>query len=184
MRPTGSLGASERRREASKRAGEPSGAITPGKGLEQGLHTITTTYLALAAVTPMASMLAVVVERAGRCCGVWAEKEGEGESVLRMMTRRTTDGKAGLLAKARPTKASSIEARQHSGAGTKTEYTHALQGTGREGGNSKTREHRFFSSPVIAAAASRRRRQESVLKGLQHENMRMNQTTLEHIFVN
>jgi hypothetical protein len=138
MRPTGSLGASERRREASKRAGEPSGAITPGKGLEQGLHTITTTYLALAAVTPMASMLAVVVERAGRCCGVWAEKEGEGESVLRMMTRRTTDGKAGLLAKARPTKASSIEARQHSGAGTKTEYTHALQGTGREGGNSKT----------------------------------------------
>ena len=146
MTPTGSLGASERRGEASKRAGEPPGAITPGKGVDN-LHMITTTYLSLAAVTPMASMLAVVVERAGRCCGVWAEKEGEGESVLRMMTRRRTDGKAGLLAKARPTKASSIEARQHSGAGTKTEYTHALQGTGREGGNSKTSEHRFFSSP-------------------------------------
>jgi hypothetical protein len=33
---------------------------------------ISTTYLALAAVTSMPSMLAVVVERAGRCCGVWA----------------------------------------------------------------------------------------------------------------
>lgn len=71
MRPTGNLSASERRGEASKRAGEPSGAIAPRKGLERGLHTITTTYLALAAVTSMPSMLAVVVERAGRAvlCG-------------------------------------------------------------------------------------------------------------------
>jgi len=60
MRPTGSLGASEKRREASERAREPPGAITPGKGLEHGLHMITTTYLALA-VTSMASMLAVAV---------------------------------------------------------------------------------------------------------------------------
>jgi len=64
MRPTGSLGASERRREASKRAGEPPGAITPGKGLEHGLHTSTTTYLARAATTSMLSMLAAVVGRA------------------------------------------------------------------------------------------------------------------------
>jgi hypothetical protein len=43
-------------------------------------------------------------------------------------------GSPGLLAKARPTKASSIEARQYSGADTRVECTHALQGTGREGG--------------------------------------------------
>jgi hypothetical protein len=42
-------------------------------------------------------------------------------------------GRPCLLVKARPTTASSIEARQHSGADTKTEYTHALQDTGREG---------------------------------------------------
>ena len=64
MRPTGSLGASEKRREASKRAGGPPGAIALGKGVEHGLHTSTTTYLALAATTSMPSMLAAVVERA------------------------------------------------------------------------------------------------------------------------
>ena len=56
-------------------------------------------------------------------------------------------GRPGLLAKARPTTASSIEARQHSGTDTRVEYTHVLQGTGEQGGNSKTSEHRFFSSP-------------------------------------
>ena len=81
MRPTGSLGASERRREASKRAGEPSGAITPGKGLEQGLHTITTTYLALTAVTSMPSMLAVVVERGQVDAVVWAVRRRRRERV-------------------------------------------------------------------------------------------------------
>ena len=42
-------------------------------------------------------------------------------------------GRPCLLVKARPTTASSIEARQHSGAETRIEYTHALQDTGREG---------------------------------------------------
>ena len=63
MRPTGSLGASGKRREASRGARGRCGAIALGKGLEQGLHTSTTTYLALAATTSMPSMLAVVVER-------------------------------------------------------------------------------------------------------------------------
>ena len=63
-RPTGSLGASERRGEASKRAGEPPGAVALEKGLLLGLHTIITTSLALAATTSMPSRLAVVVERA------------------------------------------------------------------------------------------------------------------------
>ena len=60
----GSLGASERRGEASKRAGEPPGAVALEKGLLLCLHTIITTYLALAATTSMPSRLAVVVERA------------------------------------------------------------------------------------------------------------------------
>jgi hypothetical protein len=60
MRPTGSLGALWKRREASKRAREPPGAITLGKGVDN-LHTSTTTYLALAAATSMLSMLAAVV---------------------------------------------------------------------------------------------------------------------------
>jgi hypothetical protein len=47
-----------------QRAGRPPGAIARGKGVELGLHTSTTTYLALAATTSMPSMLAVVVERA------------------------------------------------------------------------------------------------------------------------
>jgi hypothetical protein len=56
-------------------------AIALGKGVEQGLHTRTTTYLALA-VTSMSSMLAVVVKRAERCCCVvGAGKGGEGERV-------------------------------------------------------------------------------------------------------
>ena len=50
-------------------------------------------------------------------------------------------GRPGLLAKARSTKASSIEARQHSGADTIVECTHALQGTRMEGGNSKKQEN-------------------------------------------
>lgn len=62
--PTGSLGASGKRREASRGARGRCGAIALGKGLEQGLHTSTTMYLALAATTSMPSMLAVVVERA------------------------------------------------------------------------------------------------------------------------
>ena len=71
-------------------------------------------------------------------------------------------GRPGLLAKARPTKASSIEARQHSGADTIVECTHALQGSeaGREG-IQKTRERRFFSSP----SALRRQRQEVPSQG-------------------
>ena len=104
---------------------------------------------------------------------------------MRMMMRRTTDGgRPGLLVEARPTKASSIAGRQHSGGGTKIEYTHALQGTRREGGNSKTGEHRFFSSPVIAAAASRRQRQNAVLEEGTSMRMRMNQTIMEHVFGN
>jgi hypothetical protein len=43
-----------------------------------------------------------------------------------MIMRRTTDGKASLAGQARPTKASSIEARQHRWADTTVEYTHAL----------------------------------------------------------
>ena len=54
----------ERRGEASKRAGEPPGAVALEKGLLLGLHTIITTYLALTATTSMPSRLAVVVERA------------------------------------------------------------------------------------------------------------------------
>ena len=76
MRPTGGPGASGKRREASERAGGRPPAIALGKGVEQGLHTRTTTYLALA-VTSMPSMLAVVVKRAERCCCVvWAGKAG------------------------------------------------------------------------------------------------------------
>jgi hypothetical protein len=43
-----------------------------------------------------------------------------------MIMRRTTDGKASLAGQTRPTKASSIEARQHRWADTTVEYTHAL----------------------------------------------------------
>jgi len=92
---------------------------------------------------------------------VGGKEEKARACVLRMMMMR----RPGLLAKARATKASSIEARQHSGADTIVECTHALQGTRRREGIQKTREHRFFSSPVIAAAASRRQRQDAVLKG-------------------
>ena len=56
-------------------------------------------------------------------------------------------GRPGLLVQARPTKASSIEARHHSGTDATVEYTHALEGTGAGRENSKTGEHRFFSSP-------------------------------------
>ena len=89
-----------------------------------------------------------------------------------------------MLAKARPTKASSIEARQYSGAGTKREYTHALQGTRREGGNSKTKRTSFLLLAIIAGAASRRRRQNAVLEEGTSMRMRMNQTIMEHIFGN
>jgi hypothetical protein len=71
--------------------------IALGKGLEHGLHMITTTYLALAAVTSMQSMLAgLVVERAGRVgCVVCAGRERK-EGACLMIMRRTTDGKAAL----------------------------------------------------------------------------------------
>jgi hypothetical protein len=97
VRPTGSLGASGRRREARRGARGRCGAIALGKGLEHGLHTISTTYLALAAVTSMPSMLAgLVVERAGRVgCVVCAGRERK-EGACLMMMRRTTDGKASL----------------------------------------------------------------------------------------
>ncbi len=75
VRPTGSLGAEEKRREASKRVRELPGSIAPGNGVEQGLHTSTTTYLALAAVTSMPSMLAVVVKRAGRAVSCGRERQ-------------------------------------------------------------------------------------------------------------
>jgi hypothetical protein len=60
---------------------------------------------------------------------VGGKEEKARACVLRMMMMmRRPD----LLAKARPTKASSIEARQHSGADTIVECTHALEGTRRE----------------------------------------------------
>ena len=89
-----------------------------------------------------------------------------------------------MLAKARPTKASSIEARQYSGAGTKREYTHALQGTRREGGNSKTKRTSFLLLAIIAAAASRRQRQDAVLEGGSSMRTRMKQSTNLHMFGN
>lgn len=102
---------------------------------------------------------------------------------MRMMMRRTTDGgRPGLLVEARPTKASSIAGRQHSGGGTKIEYTHALQGTRREGGNSKTGEHRFFSSP--SSLLEGEQRQNAVLEEGTSMRMRINQTIMEHIFGN
>ena len=93
-------------------------------------------------------------------------------------------GRPGLLVKGRPTKASSIEARQHSGAGTRIEYTRALQGTGRgEGGNSKTVEERLA---IIAAALcfflKGEQRQNAILEESTSMRMRMNQTIMEHIF--
>ena len=86
--------------------------------------------------------------------------------VLRMMMMR----RPGLLAKARATKASSIEARQHSGADTIVECTHALQGTRREGGNSKNKRTSFLLLAgdrccCFKEATSRRCSQ----GGLQHE---------------
>lgn len=147
MRPTGSLGASERRREASKGAGGPPGAIALGKGLEPGLHMISTTYLALAAVTSMPSMLAVVVERAGRCCGVGGKGRRRRERVLRMMMMRTTDGKAWLAgqSKASQSKQSRGKTAQWGRHNSRVHTPCRAQG-GREG-IQKTREHRFFSSP-------------------------------------
>jgi hypothetical protein len=80
---------------------------------------------------------------------VWAGKAGEGESVLRMMMRRTT-GRPGLLAKARPTKASSIEARQYSGADTRVGYTRLAEH--KEGGREfKNRLTSFLLLAIIAA---------------------------------
>ena len=77
-------------------------------------------------------------------------------------------GRPGLLVEARPTKASSIEARQHSGADTRIEHTHVLQGTGRQGREFKKQERTsFLLLAIIAAAASRRQRQDAVLEGAQ-----------------
>ena len=93
-------------------------------------------------------------------------------------------GRPGLLAKARPTKGS-IKARQHSGADTRVEYTHALQGTRREGGNSKNKTGRaFLLLAIIAAAASRRQRQDAVLGGGTSMKTRMKQAIMKHIFGN
>ena len=93
-------------------------------------------------------------------------------------------GRPGLLVKGRPTKASSIEARQHSGAGTRIEYTRALQGTGRgEGGNSKTVEERFA---IIAAALlffERRATSKCCSRGgHQHENAHESNNNGAHIW--
>ena len=88
----------------------------------------------------------------------------------------------GLLAKARPTKASSIEARQHSGAGTKREYTHALQGTRREGGDSKTVDRRAFHREHASSPKFNVKRR--CCQGGTSMRMRTNQTIMEHIFGN
>jgi hypothetical protein len=61
-------------------------------------------------------------------------------------------GRPCLLVKARPTTASSIKARQHSGADTRIGYTHALQDTGREGeGEFKNKRTSFLLLAIIAA---------------------------------
>ena len=61
-----------------------------------------------------------------------------------------------MLVQAGPTKASSIEARQHSGADTRIEYTHAL-GRHREAGRErefKKRRTRLFRLAVLAPSGA------------------------------
>ena len=89
-------------------------------------------------------------------------------------------GRPGLLVQARPTKASSIEARHHSGTDATVEYTHALEGTGAGRENSKTGEHRFFSSPSSLLEGSNVKTLFS--RGLQHENAHEEGNKPSHIW--
>lgn len=59
-------------------------------------------------------------------------------------------GRPGLLDKARPTKASSIEARQYSGVDTRVEYTR-LAGHKEGGREFKNRRTSFLLLAIIAA---------------------------------
>ena len=100
MGPTGSVGASGRRREVRRGAGGRPGAIALGKGLEHGLHMITTTYLSLAASTSMLAASMLVVGRADRVGCVLCGREGEeGESVFDDHEKGQLMGRPRLLVK-------------------------------------------------------------------------------------
>jgi hypothetical protein len=86
-------------------------------------------------------------------------------------------GRPGLLVEARPAKASSIEARQHSGVDTRVEYTHALEGTERQGKEFKTGQARFA---IIAVAASNKHAKRRRLKGGPNTRMRLLESTSVH----
>ena len=90
-------------------------------------------------------------------------------------------GRPGLLAKARPTKASSIEARQHSGADTIVECTHALQGS--EAGREGIQKTRRFSVIALANKTSGGNAKRRVLDGGSSMRTRMKQATMEHMNV-
>jgi hypothetical protein len=99
-----------------------------------------------------------------------------------MIMRRTTDGKASLAGQARPTKASSIEARQHRWADTTVEYTHALarHTEAREGiqkPSSGAVDESSLSSLLLLQAAAPKRR---VLEGASRIRTCMEKVTTKH----
>ncbi len=90
-------------------------------------------------------------------------------------------GRPRLLVKATPTKARSIEARQHSGIDTTVEYTHALQGTETREGIQKTRRFSVIALANKTFGGNAKRR---VLEGGSSMRTRMKQATMEHMNVN
>ena len=93
-----------------------------------------TTYLSLAASTSMLFMLVAVVERAGRCCGVWAGKGAEGESLLRMMMMRTTDGQPWFAGQSKANKSKQLRGKAAQWGRHKSRVHTRLAGHTKEGG--------------------------------------------------
>jgi hypothetical protein len=95
-------------------------------------------------------------------------------------------GRPGLLVEARPTKASSIAARQHSGAGTKIEYTrlagHKEGGRGIQTGEERRRAfwfHREHASLLLLQGGDVKT---LFLRGLLHENAHESNNNGAHIW--
>jgi hypothetical protein len=100
--------------------------------------------------------------RGGVGCGVWAGKGAEGESVLRMMMMRTTDGQPWLAGQSKAN-----QSKQHRGKaaqwGRHKDRVHTRLAGHREGG--REFKNKRFTVVALAQETSRRQRQDAVLEG-------------------
>jgi hypothetical protein len=123
------------------------------------------------------------LERAGRCCVVWAGKGGEGDRMM-MRRRRTTDGKAWLTGQSKANKSKHHQGMTVQWDRHKDRVHTRLAGhreAGRQGREFKNRRRAFHREHASSPKGNGKRCR---LKRAQTRIKRLVESTNLHIFVN